>query len=287
MTDQVQTPEAGEQSQDTTTEVENLGAEETQVESGEQEQEQQQEPKESKVVPLGALHEERNRRKELQQKMQTMEERFGQLAQIVQQRLTPQQQREQAPEIPDVNTDPVGHFRAKTEALERQIAEMQRPIQEVQQSRQQQAMTQRATHAVASQIREFAAEKPDVVNAIQFIQEADRKALEAIGHDPAEAQMMVESHHDQLVMSLLQKGMSVPLALYQLATTRGYQAKASQQNAQEKLEGLKKGVGAARSLGSGGGVSAKLSLAALADMPADEFAKTVGSDDDFRKLFGG
>jgi hypothetical protein len=285
MTDQVSTPEAGEQSQETTSEVETIAAEqERHVEGSEQQEVQEEKTPHQKVVPLAALHEERQRVKELRERTKMMEERFNQLQQVVTERLTPQKQ-EQQPVIPDLNADPVGHFKAENEQLRRQLEAQGRTTQEIQQQIQAQQQYQQIQTHIGTQIGEFAKQKPDVREAINHAQNADVQALVAVGYEPATAAQMVTRQYDQLVFGLIQQGRNVAESMYALAQAKGYQAKQAA-TGQEKLQNVQKGVAAAKSLGSGGGVTQKLSLQALADMPAEEFAKAV-SDAEFRKLFGG
>jgi Holliday junction resolvasome RuvABC DNA-binding subunit len=286
MTDQVNTPEAGEQPQETTPAVENAELELSQG-SEQQEQTEQQPPAQQKVVPLAALHEERARVKELREKQRMMEERFTQLQHVVSQRLTPQEQKQPEIQVPDVNADPVGHFRAENERLRQQLEQIGRPVQEIQQRMAQQEQYQRLQMHVNGQISEFAKEKADVNEAIQHARMADFQALRALGYDEATAGQIITQQYDQMVVGLVQQGRNVGEALYAFAQSKGYAPRQAQPNAQDKLQATAKVAGAARSLGSGGGVGNKLSLSSLAEMPADEFAKTIGDESAWRKLWGG
>jgi hypothetical protein len=289
MTDQVNTPEAGAQSQETTSEVENLAQEhETQeVEGSEQQQEeQQQQQQQPKVVPLAALHEERQKRKEQQERIRMMEERFTQLQNIVAQRLTPQQQQQQQPEIPDVAVDPVGHFKARAEMLEREINGLRQPIQEMRQQTEQERQVAALRNHVTAQEAQFVQAKPDYYDALSHMQALSVQGIKALGYSDQQAVALASQEYLKMAYRIASQGENVAEHVYQMALANGYQGKQQQASGQDQLQSVKKIAGAAKSLGSGGGVSQKLSLQALAEMPADDFAKAV-SDDEFRKLFGG
>lgn len=279
MTDQVSTPEAGAQPQDTTGEVENIAQEqELQAEPAEQ---QEQAPQQ-KVVPLAALHEERREKKELKEKIRLMEERFGQLTQVVTQRLQPPQQQE--PELPDINADPVAHFRAKTEMLERQLQQLAQPVQQLRQQTQADQQMQALQAHVSQQEARFAQETPDYADALAHVKRTSFAGIKALGYNDQQAMALMHQEFAKLSHRVASSGGDVAEHVYQMALANGYTPKQSQQ---EKLQSLQNGVKAAKSLSGGGGAGTKVSLAALAEMPADEFAKAVGDESAWRKLMGG
>lgn len=265
----------------TTPEVENTEA--VQTPEGEQTQEQE---KVQKTVPLAALHEERAKAKELKERLRLGEERLNQLAQIVQQRLNPPPK---PPEITPLEVDPVAHFREKNAALERQVQELAQPLQRMQQQTQAQQQYAQLQHFVGSQVAEFAQQTPDIGDAIGHVQQADIQALVALGHDPRQAAQIVQQNHDQLVMHLAQQGVNIPERIYALAKAKGYAPKAPAADAQTKIQATQRGVAAAKSLGSGGGVVNGLSLQALAAMSPEEFAEATSGKNEaaWRKLMGG
>lgn len=288
MTDQVQSPEAGAQPQETTAEVDNPTTLEQMQQEEQQVDQAQEEPKAQKVVPLAALHEERSKVKELREKQRVMEERFNQLQTVVTQRLTPQQQRQEV-QIPDIAQDPVAHFQAQNVALRQQLESLGRPVQEITQRMAQQEQYQRVKMHVGSQEAEFSKEKPDYAEAVNHAQQADMQALKALGYDEMTARNMVVQQYDQLTIQLINQGKNIPESIYAFAQSKGYQPKAAgQASAQERLQNTQRVNQAARSLGGGAGVATRVSLTALADMPADEFAKTIGGDETaWKKLWGG
>lgn len=253
------------------------------TESQETPQEGEKQPQ--KTVPLAALHEERAKAKEMRQKLAQLEEqtrvgneRMNQLMQGLQQR--------QQPQLPDVNTDPIVNFDTRLQQHEQALQEQRQFIAQQQQMTQQAQQYQQLRGFVQNEAAKFAQEKPDFMDAVKHVQKADMKALLAIGHDEYTAAQMVQAHHDQLVMQLAQQGVNIPERIYALAQARGYTPE-QQNNGQTRIASAQKGVAASKSLGNGGATTANLTLEALANMPASEFAELAKDEKVWRRLMGG
>jgi len=247
-------------------------------------EEQQTEEKPQKTVPLAALHEERQRIKELRRELdQTKEvtrignERLNQLMAAL-------QQQQQQP-IPDVQVDPVSNFDMRLRQ-QQQIIEQQNQWLARQQQEQAQRQQYEQLHSyVNSQERAFVAQKPDYVEAVNHLKQADARALMALGHDEETAAQMVHSHFTQLAAQLANQGVNLPERIYALAQVKGYTPKSSE--GQQRIQTAQRGVAASRSLGSGAGTANNLTLEALASMPAEEFAEATKDPKVFRRLMGG
>ena len=94
-------------------------------------------------------------------------------------------QREQpkAPEIPDINTDPIGHFQTKQAILEKQLEEARGFQQQQVQMTQQQAHLQKIGAEVSRLEQEFAKVTPDYNQAQQHLFQtwAQNKAMDLAG----------------------------------------------------------------------------------------------------------
>ena len=257
-------------------------------------EEQQTEEKPQKTVPLAALHEERQRIKELRRELdQTKEvtrignERLNQLMAALQQQQQqpiPDVQQQQQP-IPDVQVDPVSNFDMRLRQ-QQQIIEQQNQWLARQQQEQAQRQQYEQLHSyVNSQERAFVAQKPDYVEAVNHLKQADARALMALGHDEETAAQMVHSHFTQLAVQLANQGVNLPERIYALAQAKGYTPKSSE--GQQRIQTAQRGVAASRSLGSGAGTANNLTLEALASMPAEEFAEATKDPKVFRRLMGG
>lgn len=241
----------------------------TAPETAEPVQEEKAEPPQ-KMVPYDALHEERQRRKEIQQEFQRVRLEQAQRDAIIEQRLAALTQVNQ-PQQPQVTLeeDPV-RFLAMQNA---------RTQQEMQAFRQQQEAAQRAqwqerqiqefqTH-VTTHEQEFAKQSPDYFDAINFAKSNRVKQLQTLGYDEQTAWGEVQREAAQLAMNIARQGGNPAQAGYEYAKSLGYQPKP---NAQQQLQNTQKGLEASKSL-SGGGAKAGggLTVDVLAKMSNEEF----------------
>lgn len=240
--------------------------------------------KPQKTVPLAALHEERQRIKELRQELnQTKEqtrignERLNQLMQAL--------QAQQQPQIPDRETDPINHFATVQALQQRQIEQQNAFIAQQQAEREQQAQLAQLHQYVNAQEREYVASKPDYLDAVAHLKSVDTRALVALGHDQATAEQIVHRHLTELAANLARQGVSLPERVYALAQAKGYAPK--QAETSQRIATAQRGVAASRSLGSGAGTTNTLTLEALANMPVEDFAEATKDPRVFRRLMGG
>lgn len=243
-------------------------------------------PKPEKTVPLAALHEERERRKQFQRDLEQMRNETAQRQALLEQRLAAIQQaayQAQQPKAPSFDDDPVSALKHETEMTRAQIAEMQayhRQEWERQQAAAQQQQYLRQIEArVSEDVREFVAEHPDYMDAYQDLKGKRVKQYVALGYPEAHAVQMVNQEEYGLAEAAMRNGRSPAQAVYEMALTYGYTKKEAQQaaNQQQKIETLQKGAKAAASLGSGGQPAGKVTLDALADMPEEDFAEFMKS----------
>ncbi len=261
-----------------------------------------------RTVPYGALHEERQRRKELQQEVQRMQQAQAQRDEVLNQRLQlmqqqfaqQQQQPAQAqPQIPSLEQDPIGHFTAQIEQLPQQLAHAQQFQGQVQ-AQQQEAANMQAMHGVVRQHEvDFEQRTPDYAEAVNFLQQNRLNELQALGVPPAQAVQQVRTEARNLVLHFMnQRVPNVAEATYNFAKARGYtpkQAAAAAATAAaavatpdpaQKMQAMAKIAGAAQSLGSAGAAQNGLSLESLANMSDDDFAKATNGGN-WAKLMGG
>ena len=263
-------------------------AQQTVVEETTQEAGQEvEQPKQTKTVPLAALHEERAKAKEMRQKLQQLEEqtrigneRLQQLAMAMQQRAMQQQ-----PPIPDFEQDPATNLHARLQQTEARQQELAQYAAMQRQEAERQAAIQDLTRHVTRQEAEYAAQNPDYHQALEHLKTAEINALVALGHDQHTAAQIITQNVGSMAWQLRQQGESIPEKVYALAKARGYNPQ--QVTSQQKMQNVQRGVSAAKSLGNGGKVSTNLSLEALASLPSDEFATLVSDDKAWRKLMGG
>lgn len=236
-------------------------------------------------VPHGALHAERERRKQYEAELADLREWRKQ----VEQKLNPPKPE---PEMPDPVTEPdkfrdwqKDQLRQRDErfaAYERQLREQT----ELQQTIRQQMM-QRATHDEQA----FRAQTPDYDDAINHLGRVRLQELELFGVDPQRAQQIIAEEARGIVQGALQMGRNVAEVAYGIAKARGYDPKAQQvaqpNKAAEESARLRKIADASRSVGaaSGGGTSGDLTLEDVAAMSPEEIAALP--EHERRRIMGG
>lgn len=258
-----------------------------------QQQEQTQQP-EQRMVPLEALHEERAERRRLRDEMQQMR---AQQDALVQRILQSQQQQpaQHAPQIPDFNTDPVGHLRAQNDLLQRQLREVTGYLgaqdQQAQQWTQQQAAQHQLMQTLTADEQRFRTRAPDYDAAAAFLQNSRAAEYRALGMtNPMEIQQALQADIAAMVNIAQRNGTSVAESAYNLAKARGYKAAqpaagasqgaVQQQDNAARLAAVAQGQQHAQSLsGTGGAAPSPMSIEKLLAMSDADFAKaTAGAN---------
>jgi|ETNvirnome_6_100_1030635.scaffolds.fasta_scaffold00325_5 hypothetical protein len=246
-----------------------------------------------RVVPHGALHEERERRKEFQRRLEDQgrefseykgktEERLGEIAK----RLAPPAE---AP--PDFDEDPAAHLQHGQAETGRRLDQLEQSNEERAQQSQAAQNDQELVEAYRSAAVQFAGENPDFADAYQHWQESMKSELAAWGvTDPARVNQEVGRFERQLAAASFRDGVNPAERLYAIAKHRGYEKKAADPatpgNGEDKIAAEEKAEGAAKSLSAAGGTQATgLTMESLLAMDDDEFGQV--SDKDLKKAMGG
>lgn len=262
-----------------------------------------EQPKKDSVVPYGALHEERQRRKQweadakakdaqLQQFLQAQAQRDQEYT-IAQQRLAQMLAAQTQPPPPDKQADPLAYMVHQTEqtaaqlqALQQQtVQRQQQEWQTQQQMARQQAAEQQQRQLVqltVSSEQQFRAQKADYDEAVKFAKTQRTKELIAVGYDETQAQQMAQHEGWQLAHQWLSQGMNPAERAYALAQSMGYQPKTIDPEQREQMH--EAGRAASKPTG-GGNVRGRLTAQQLAQMTPTQLARV--SDEDFRAAMGG
>lgn len=272
--------------------------EQPEAEEGESENEGQF----ARKAALKALREERDEARRAQQAMEAryaadmakLNERLA----IIAQQTTQRQEQPKAPEIPDINTDPIGHFQAKQAYLEEQLREARGFQQQQVQMTQQQAHLQKIGAEVSRLEQEFTKVTPDYPQAQQHLFNTWAREAQVLGVSPEEA---VRFYSMQIVQRAAQQNKNPAQVAYELAKERGYagaQPKPQTQPAQPQgpnLDTIQKGLAASKSTSVAPGKappSGTPTIEALLAMDDEDFAKNYGSRDaqswtrDMEKIMG-
>lgn len=212
-------------------------------------------PREEKKVNLGALHEERNRRKEEQAARKAVEERAADL----ERRLAAYEKR---PEAED--DDPV-------ESLKRENEQ----IINVLNAQAQHAIKQKADKQYWDKVTEsekaFKQDVPDFDDAVKFLADTRREELTELGWDANSVAKIIADETRWIADKAYQDEVNPAERFFNLAVRRGYKkAQTKEDPVLAKLNNIEKGIKANKQLPPGAkSVKQDLTIEALADMPMD------------------
>lgn len=249
---------------------------------------------EAKTVPLAALHEERERRKELQRQIEDVnrraDERFNLIAQKLAASAPPADPAKR--EIPDPEKDAVGAIRVTAEEV-KVLSDFKRQVET--QAAQSQAIQAVLAHASRLET-EFEKENPDFQAASAHLRDSRAQELSALGVDQYRVRQILGLEKLQLAQAALQQGRNPAEVIYALAKMRGYaparaggKATAGAEGEAAKLARIARGQEAGASLGAASGAApGKTGIEALLAMSDAEFATALDkmSADQLRQHFG-
>lgn len=130
-----------------------------------------------------------------------------------------------AVEIPDINTDPVGHFNALLVEEQRKRADLEAIVRGF--SEQQRAAQAQAEMRdwVISQEQQFMATEPTYIDGTKFLVEGRRAELTAIGiTDPLEQKRIIDNDIVGIAMKSRQDGVNFGERVFKTAVARGFKA---------------------------------------------------------------
>lgn len=259
-------------------------AEESTEEAPEEESTEESTPddeKPSRTVPIGALHEEREKRRQLQAKIEQMESTFQKMMERVaqgQQPPAPAVPQPEVPQIPSYDEDPVAHLKARIDQLTQVSGATHQQMQ------QQTAMT-KFVEALGTLENQMRATTPDYDEAIAFAKQARYSELMALGYSPEATAEMMRQEILGTSAFCMQQGKNPVEAFYNYAKVRGWQgrngtpapaAKPTAATTAKKLATVARAQSASRALPKGG--SAPPTGRSLEDLSTME-------DKDFDKYF--
>lgn len=259
----------------------------------------------AKTVPLAALHEERERRKELQRQIEDVNRRADERFNLIAQKLAasapaPGAGAEGAKrEMPDPEKDAVGAIRMTAEEV-KVLSDFKRQVEA--QAAQSQAIQAVFAHAARLE-NEFESRTPDFQAASAFLRETRAQELSTLGVDPYRVQQILGLEKLQLAQAALQQGRNPAEIIYSLAKMRGYGpqtpgksgpaetkgAVSGEGDEAAKLARIARGQEAGRSLGAASGAApGKTGIEALLAMSDAEFSTALDkmSADQLRQHFG-
>lgn len=225
------------------------------------------------MVPQGALHQERERRKETERQFQELQRQFAE----IQAKLNP------PPEIvvPDPVLQPEAFKQFQIDQIKQRAAEKA----EADRQAQEQAQEQQIMARVNQDVQQFRAATPDYDQAFQHAVKVRREELAFYGNSPEQIDQQIEVDVRAIVQQAYTQGKNPGELFYGYAKMRGYSPAqaardpvpaqaAAQVNALAEAQRQTQSMATAGGPSSDGGVTietlAKMSEAQLAKMPKAE-----------------
>lgn len=256
-----------------------------------------------RFVPHGALHAERERRKEvegrfeeLSRKQAVLEDRWNTLLKTNQ----PQQTEQAADDTPpDPNEDVFAALKwTQDQLLASRKAEQERT--QAEQARTQETQAEQAVWSAWEQdARSYVTENADFPNAAKWLSDFRDKQLTALSTldkrfaEPASRNQQIEQELKQIVIGAKQQGMSSAEAIYKIAQGYGYTPAApepadpnKQHQLPDSLAKVAQAMGASKTIASnpGKGSNDPTSPEAIASMSDREFAAWMETPENARRF---
>lgn len=264
----------------------------------------EQPKQQTRQVPHGALHAEREAHKSTKAQLQELQSRLNGIAELRQRILTAQQAEEGQPQQQQAPVQ-AGQQPVQTEQQVQQPApgtdHLQNRLRALEQAREQDqkradvaTVNAHETHLITSEItrseQEFAQATPDYPQAVNHLVGMRARELQRYGMDPMSIQETIKQEALDLARSAIQLGMSPAEMAYAVAQDRGYnpqvQQKQPSNQAVQMLEAIERGQRSSKSLSSAPGAisQADLSADAVANMSEADFLRLYNTPEGRKML---
>lgn len=221
-----------------------------------------QDTQREKMVPHGALHEERERRKALEVEAKQLREdkaRFEERARMLLELRNPQEQKAEDTGPPDIDQD----AREYVLWLGRQNQELNRTVQAQQQAQQQQDQVKRVMGWAQQQEAVYSQQTPDYTQASNFLRENRTAELRELGVPENDIPQVIQQDLMRIAHYAAQNGGNPAARIYAVAKARGFKPASSETAASEVAETVSRGQQLAsvpsggRDAGAGGAITAE------------------------------
>jgi hypothetical protein len=223
---------------------------------------------EPKQVPLGALQEERERRKAIEAELRQMREMQARLDERLKSVQQPQQQQPVGP------PDPMEDFTGWARHGEQALTQTRQEVEALKAQMQQEAQFRTVAEDYRANLHSFAQQTPDFADAYNHFVNTRAAELRTLGYSEAQIAAQIPREEVQLHTAIRQRGGNVGEVVYNLAKTRGYAPKPPAPSPAEKIQqvaqsqAVNKSLAAAESTGKG-----EITSRDVANMSMDEFAE--------------
>lgn len=249
-----------------------------------------------------AMHEERERRKEIQKELENQRK----LAEDAIQRTkriedTWQQlvQRANQPQPPNFDEDPLGALQFENQRIKQELENQKKYNEDRAQYEQQQQQFNNFKNDYLQICNEFAKQNSDFWDAYNYVDQNRRSELQLARYNQKDINRLVYEDELAIVANAINNGHNPAEVIYSIAKARGYQAKQTvqknnEQKTQEdtakhneqKLENIAKGMQESKSLSNTTGQTptGDFTIDQLSKMTDDELNEFLASDNNWKKV---
>lgn len=239
------------------------------VKPSKEEAEGDKEPEKKVLVPHGAFHEERERRKELQKQIAIEKERNDRLEERTAKILEAMNRK---PAEEEQFIDPLAKIETKVnEVVEKINKKAEQETADSKAIREENELISRYSASAQA----YSKDAPDFMEARNYLIADKVKELQALEYNDAEISQEIRRIERQIVERAYSKEKNPAEVIHALAKEKGY--KGADRSSKKTVEDIDKGLKASKSLGSGGSKAGdkddleSLSASDLSDMSNEEF----------------
>lgn len=245
---------------------------------GQKAEEDQTKEKVEKVVPYGALHEERERRKELQGQTQELNKKIQRMEEAFQKLIDNNQQKNE--QTPNYDENPLEALRHEQKKLTEQLNQHNDYLNQKHQSEEYKEKQAQFVSKYQQSALEYLKENPDFREAYSFLLGSRANEYKEAGLTLEEIKERMMSDEFDVALRAYKDGVNPGERLFALARARGYKKSEPQISAaEEKLSQVEKGVQASKSIsGAQGKNSNEMTLSALAQLDDDDLEDFIANN---------
>lgn len=199
-----------------------------------------------------------------------------------------------AAEIPDQNTDPLGHMMHQLKTVNETVVKLQTDLTAQQQLNIQRQQFEAFHTGIKAQQAAFEATTPDFKDAYAHIRTLRTEDLRLAGAPEKDIAKILVQDELQIAQTAIARGKNPAEEMYAMAKRYGYVPKATPaaaaaaQTPEQKIAALAKGVDAARQPNKGAPAAGiELTSAGLKDLSNDDLNKLVADPKAWAKIVGG
>ena len=229
-------------------------------------EERKAQPQKQRKVNLGALHQERSKRREAEAQLRAISERLDAL------------EKNPPKALPDPAVDPEGYNKAKLENTERELAIERDRAKKITDSQRLNEQRNRALDRYRESAQSLIEEQPDFMDWVNESVKIRAEELKHFGHNPEAIQDIIYNEEAFFAAKALSEGKDPAREVYRLLKIRhpGLDRIFKERKmGNEKLDTLEKGQAASKTVSNKGGAAntSDLTIDKLAGMSGEKFDK--------------